>query len=164
MLSQFKYAENPETRRTAYEKFENRLSVNKPVMAKFLGLRRQIAKLLDYPTWADYVTEVKMVKDATSVKSVRSPHGHGFSGTHSSLFLVPRRPRAEAPSCRHQGSRYPACAQEGRTQAEGPTFRRRVLSLGLPVLRPQVYRTNLEARRLSRQGVLPRVQGRTCYP
>ncbi len=70
MTLQFKYAENPETRRTAYEKFENRLAVNKPIMAKFLDLRRQIAKLLGYPTWADYVTEVKMVKDAKGVKTV----------------------------------------------------------------------------------------------
>ena len=65
---QFKYAENPETRRTAYEKFENRLAINKPIMAKFLDLRRQIAKLLSYPTWADYITEVKMVKNAKGVK------------------------------------------------------------------------------------------------
>ena len=71
---QFKYAENPETRRTAYEKFENRLAINKPIMAKFLDLRRQIAKLLGYPTWADYITEVKMVKNAKSVKEVHLLH------------------------------------------------------------------------------------------
>ncbi|KAH9922802.1 metallopeptidase MepB [Epithele typhae] len=64
----FKFAENPETRRTAYAKYENRLAINKPVMAKFLGLRRKIAKLLGYPTWADYITEVKMVKNAKGVK------------------------------------------------------------------------------------------------
>ncbi|PIL22512.1 hypothetical protein GSI_15201 [Ganoderma sinense ZZ0214-1] len=68
----FKYAEDPKTRRKAYEKFENRLAVNKPIMAKFLDLRRQIAKLLDYPTWADYVTEVKMVKNAKGVKEFLS--------------------------------------------------------------------------------------------
>ena len=39
-------------------------------MAKFLDLRRQIAKLLEYPTWADYVTEVKMVKNAKGVEEV----------------------------------------------------------------------------------------------
>ncbi|KAI0822314.1 Metalloprotease [Trametes gibbosa] len=64
----FKFAESPDTRRKAYEGFENRLSINEPIMSKFLDLRRQIAKLLNYPTWADYVTEVKMVKDAKSVK------------------------------------------------------------------------------------------------
>ena len=40
-------------------------------MSKFLDLRRQIAKLLGYPTWADYITEVKMVKNAKGVKEVR---------------------------------------------------------------------------------------------
>ncbi|KAI0771258.1 Metalloprotease [Trametes elegans] len=64
----FKFAENPQTRRTAYEKYENRLAINAPLMAKFLDLRRQIAKILGYPTWADYVTEVKMVKNAKGVK------------------------------------------------------------------------------------------------
>ncbi len=71
--SQFKYAEDPETRRVAYEKFENRLAINKPVMSKFLDLRRQIAKLLGYPTWADYITEVKMVRNAKGVKEARPP-------------------------------------------------------------------------------------------
>lgn len=69
---QFKFAENPDTRRKAYEGFENRLAINEPVMSKFLELRRQIAKLLNYPTWADYVTEVKMVKSAKGVKEVES--------------------------------------------------------------------------------------------
>lgn len=36
-------------------------------MDKFLDLRRKIADLLGYDTWADYVTEVKMVKNAKSV-------------------------------------------------------------------------------------------------
>ncbi|KAI8969624.1 Metalloprotease [Trametes punicea] len=64
----FKFAENPETRRTAYERFENRLAINASVMSKFLDLRRQIAKILGYPTWADYITEVKMVKNAKGVR------------------------------------------------------------------------------------------------
>ena len=46
------------------------MAINKPIMAKFLDLRRQIAKLLGYPTWADYVTEVKMAKNAKTVKEV----------------------------------------------------------------------------------------------
>ena len=46
------------------------MAVNKPIMSKFLDLRRQITKLLGYPTWADYVTEVKMAKNAKTVKEV----------------------------------------------------------------------------------------------
>ena len=37
-----------------------------------LDLRRQIAKLLGYETWADYRTEVKMVKNAKNVVNVRA--------------------------------------------------------------------------------------------
>lgn len=36
-------------------------------MDKFLSLRRRISDLLGYATWADYVTEVKMVKNAKGV-------------------------------------------------------------------------------------------------
>lgn len=36
-------------------------------MDKFLDLRRKISDLLGYDTWADYVTEVKMVKNAKGV-------------------------------------------------------------------------------------------------
>ncbi|OBZ71150.1 Thimet oligopeptidase [Grifola frondosa] len=64
----FKFAENPETRRIAYERFESRLEINVPILSKALDLRRQIAKLLEYDTWADFVTEVKMVKNAKGVK------------------------------------------------------------------------------------------------
>jgi metallopeptidase MepB len=60
----FKFAQNPETRKRAHEAFEDRLAINVPLLAKALELRRKIAALLDYPTWADYVTEVKMVKSA----------------------------------------------------------------------------------------------------
>ena len=51
------------------------MAINKPVMSKFLDLRRQIAKLLGYPTWADYITAVKMVKNAKGVKEVFAPSG-----------------------------------------------------------------------------------------
>ena len=74
MSAQFKFAENPETRRKAYAGYENRLAINKPIMSKFLDLRRQIAKLLGYPTWADYITEVKMAKTAKGVKEVGVCH------------------------------------------------------------------------------------------
>ncbi|PFH53956.1 hypothetical protein AMATHDRAFT_38385 [Amanita thiersii Skay4041] len=63
----FKFAENPETRKRAYEGFESRLEVNVPLLDKALELRRKIAKLLKYDTWADYITEIKMVKSAKGV-------------------------------------------------------------------------------------------------
>ena len=69
---QFKFAENPETRRRAHEGYDDRLAINSPLLDNALNLRRQIAKLLGYPTWADYITEVKMVKTAANVHTVRT--------------------------------------------------------------------------------------------
>ncbi|KAF8349335.1 metallopeptidase MepB [Amanita rubescens] len=63
----FKFAENPETRRRAYEGHESRLQINVPLLDKAITLRRTIAKKLGYKTWADYSTEVKMVKNAKGV-------------------------------------------------------------------------------------------------
>ncbi|KAJ7935586.1 metallopeptidase MepB [Mycena leptocephala] len=63
----FKFATRPETRQRAFEGHESRLKVNVPLMEKFLALRRQIAKVLKYPTWADYRTEPKMVKSGKNV-------------------------------------------------------------------------------------------------
>ncbi|KAJ3555465.1 hypothetical protein NM688_g2565 [Phlebia brevispora] len=63
----FKFAENPETRKRAYEGYESRLSINVTILDRVLALRRQIASMLGYDTWADYVTEVKMVKNAKGV-------------------------------------------------------------------------------------------------
>ena len=40
-------------------------------MEKMLGLRRQISALLGYDTWADYRTEIKMVKSGKNVIDVR---------------------------------------------------------------------------------------------
>lgn len=70
---QLKFAENPETRRVAYQRFDGRLATNEPMLGKILDLRRQVAKLLGYATWADYVTEVKMVKSGKGVEQVRRP-------------------------------------------------------------------------------------------
>ncbi|KAJ7626668.1 metallopeptidase MepB [Mycena polygramma] len=63
----FKFANRPETRQRAYEGHESRLQINVPLVEKFLALRRQIAKVLKYPTWADYRTEPKMVKTGKGV-------------------------------------------------------------------------------------------------
>src|SRR6266540_1562383 len=48
---QFKLAENPATRKRAYEGYESRLSINVPLLDKALALRRKIASLLVYKTW-----------------------------------------------------------------------------------------------------------------
>ncbi|KAL0067865.1 metalloendopeptidase [Marasmius tenuissimus] len=81
----FKFAKNPDTRKRAFEGHESRLEVNVPLLSKALDLRRRIASLLGYKTWcvsfvnratkakgntyyrADYITEVKMIKNAQGV-------------------------------------------------------------------------------------------------
>ncbi|KDR82739.1 hypothetical protein GALMADRAFT_238246 [Galerina marginata CBS 339.88] len=63
----FKFAENPNTRQRAQEGHESRLAVNTPLLDKVLELRRKIASLLGYKTWADYITEVKMIKTGKGV-------------------------------------------------------------------------------------------------
>ena len=68
----FKYAENPDVRKRTIEAYESRLDINIPLFAKMLDLRRQISKLLGYENWADYRTEVKMVKNSQNVVDVRS--------------------------------------------------------------------------------------------
>jgi metallopeptidase MepB len=44
--------------------------MNAPLFVKLIDVRRKIAKLLQYPTWADFVTEEKMIKNARSVIEV----------------------------------------------------------------------------------------------
>jgi Zn-dependent oligopeptidase len=64
----FKSAHNPATRRSAQEGYEDRLKQNVPLLEKALDLRRRIAAMLGYDTWADYVTEVKMVKSGKNAQ------------------------------------------------------------------------------------------------
>ena len=56
----FKFAENPTTRQRAQEGHESRLAVNVPLLDKALELRRKIADILGYPTWADYIKNVPL--------------------------------------------------------------------------------------------------------
>ncbi|KAI0648035.1 hypothetical protein C8Q79DRAFT_1008398 [Trametes meyenii] len=62
-----RFAENPETRRKVYAGYEDRLAKNASVLINIFNFRREIANLLGYALWADYVTEVKMVKTAKGV-------------------------------------------------------------------------------------------------
>ena len=48
---QFKFAENPKTRKRAIEGYEARLAVNVPLLDRTLEIRRRIGSLLGYKTW-----------------------------------------------------------------------------------------------------------------
>ncbi|KDR70652.1 hypothetical protein GALMADRAFT_75898 [Galerina marginata CBS 339.88] len=62
------FAEDPEVRKRAQESNESQLEVNVPIFAKIMELRRKVAGLLGYKNWADYITEVKMVKSGKGVE------------------------------------------------------------------------------------------------
>lgn len=62
------YAKDRKLALELYKQFENRAAdKNIPVIEKMLALRAQKAKLLGYSTWADYVLEERMAKDAKTV-------------------------------------------------------------------------------------------------
>lgn len=70
----FKYANDPKTRQAAQQAFDDRLAINVEHLNTALRLRRQIAEILQYDSWADYITEEKMVKSAANAKQVRHTH------------------------------------------------------------------------------------------
>lgn len=64
------YAKDRKLALDLYKQFENRAAEkNIAVLDKILALRAEKAKLLGYPTWADYVIEPRMAKDAKTVAS-----------------------------------------------------------------------------------------------
>src|SRR5690606_9383168 len=65
-----RYAEDRDAARRLFAKFENRAAdVNLPLLDKILRLREEKAHLLGYATWADYVLEPLMAKDAKTVRT-----------------------------------------------------------------------------------------------
>jgi thimet oligopeptidase len=66
-LSVMDNAKREETRKKVLVEHDNLARAeNIPLLEKILPLRDDIAKKLGYKTWADYQTEVKMVKDAAT--------------------------------------------------------------------------------------------------
>lgn len=62
------YAKNRKLALELYKQFDNRAAEkNVAVLEKILFLRDEKAKLLGYATWADYVLEPRMAKDAKTV-------------------------------------------------------------------------------------------------
>ncbi|MBS2014170.1 MAG: oligopeptidase A, partial [Deltaproteobacteria bacterium] len=62
------YAKNRDVALALYKQFENRAAdKNVAVLDEILKLRAEKAKLLGYATWADYVIEPRMAKDAKTV-------------------------------------------------------------------------------------------------
>jgi thimet oligopeptidase len=58
------YAADDDLRRRLYIEFRSRGGDNEAILAEILALRAEKAKLLGYATWADYITEDKMIGSA----------------------------------------------------------------------------------------------------
>jgi Zn-dependent oligopeptidase len=117
---QFKYAVHSETRRRAWEASDSRLEINAPLVPKIFGLRRKMAKIMGYDTWADYITEVKMVKSAHNALDVRLYHS--ACDLSVLIFPVSGRLRGQAPSSGPQRARNITLSQTSRIQGEGPSI------------------------------------------
>ena len=64
------YADDSEARRQLSTEFKNRgYPKNMEVLDKLLAKRHELATLLGYAHWADYVTEDKMIKNAAAVSN-----------------------------------------------------------------------------------------------
>ena len=60
----------PETRRQLELAFNSRCrDVNSPLLAELIGLRRQEAQLLHFPSHADYISEIRMAKSASNIRT-----------------------------------------------------------------------------------------------
>ena len=64
------HAEDPETRKRAMQSSAFRLQRNVPVLDRIFDLRRQIAAIMGYPSWADFVLEERMAKNPKNVVEV----------------------------------------------------------------------------------------------
>lgn len=65
-----KYAEHDKGRYELYKKFRNRAYPdNEPVLKDILKKRYELAQLLGYENYAEYITEDKMIKNASAIQS-----------------------------------------------------------------------------------------------
>ncbi|PIE20155.1 MAG: peptidase M3 [Proteobacteria bacterium] len=64
------YVADDALRRELYEKFALRaFPLNKPIIAEVLKLRKELATILGYPSWAEYIVEDKMTGSAATVEA-----------------------------------------------------------------------------------------------
>lgn len=64
------YAKNAEARKNLYTQFKNRgYPKNMDVLQQLLQKRYELARILGYRNWADYITEDKMIRSAANARS-----------------------------------------------------------------------------------------------
>jgi len=62
-----KYAKNPETRKKAFINDQNKVPQNEALLKEAVKLRAELAKLLGYDSFAEYILEKKMAKNSEIV-------------------------------------------------------------------------------------------------
>lgn len=67
ILPVLKYAKNQETRKTALIENQNKVPQNAEILEKIIHIRYEIAKLLGYPTYSEFVLEERMAKNQKNV-------------------------------------------------------------------------------------------------
>lgn len=67
ILPVLKYAKNEQTRKTALVENQNKVPQNAEILDKIVRIRYQIAKLLGYPTYSEFVLEERMAKNQKNV-------------------------------------------------------------------------------------------------
>lgn len=67
ILPVLKYAKNQETRKTALIENQNKVPQNAEILDKIVRIRYQIAQLLGYPTYSEFVLEERMAKNQKNV-------------------------------------------------------------------------------------------------
>lgn len=83
----FDRANSPLTRQAAQTANDARLAVNVEPLSTMFRLRKEIAEILQYDSWADYVTEERMVKSAANVKEVSENEGYLYCMTQTRAML-----------------------------------------------------------------------------
>jgi Zn-dependent oligopeptidase len=73
MLNISQYADNPETRRRAQLGFEGKTIQNVPVLAEIVQLRKQVAEILGFNNFADYILDVRRVRARWLIPRSRWP-------------------------------------------------------------------------------------------
>ena len=94
------YAKNDDVRKRIYMEFQNRAyPKNVEVLDRMIAKRHELANLIGYPTWADYITANKMVGSAKNARDFidKIVGASGASADHDYQVLL-RRKQKDLPS------------------------------------------------------------------
>jgi Zn-dependent oligopeptidase len=94
------YAKSGDARRRLYEEFLNRgYPQNKEVLTRLITQRNELAHILGYTTWADYITEDKMIGSAAKAHAfVEQLHQASAERAQRDVDMLLARKRKDDPA------------------------------------------------------------------